>query len=144
MADAPHIASGDLTREAIATLLQSRGVTPTQQRIEIAAILLERPQHLSAEEVLNRVNRHEAQVSKATVYNTLGLFALKGLVREVIVDPTKVVYDSNTRPHHHLYDIATGSLTDIDADAIPIGGLPELPDDVVVEGVDVVIRVRGR
>jgi Fur family iron response transcriptional regulator len=136
--------SGHLTREAIATLLQSREVTPTQQRIEIAAILLERPQHLTAEEVLNRVNRHEAQVSKATVYNTLGLFARKGLVREVIVDPTKVVYDSNTRPHHHLYDITTGNLTDVDADAIRIGGLPELPDGVVVEGVDVVIRIRGR
>ena len=84
--------------------LQDKGVSPTQQRLEIAQILFARPQHLSAEEVLNIVNAQAPLVSKATVYNTLGLFARKGLVREVIVDPTKVFYDSNTTEHHHFYN----------------------------------------
>ncbi len=144
MSEASHLSHPQPSREELSQLLQSRGVTPTQQRIEIAGILLGRPQHLSAEEVLNRVNRDEARVSKATVYNTLGLFAEKGLVREVIVDPSKVVYDSNTRPHHHLYDLDTGALQDIDADEISIARLPRLPEDMIVEGVDVVVRVRRR
>jgi len=44
-----------------------------------------------------------------------------------IVDPTKVVYDPNTTPHHHLYDVVTGELTDIPADDIRVLGLPALP-----------------
>ncbi len=133
-----------LTKEKVAELLQSRGITPTQQRVEIGAILFSRPQHLSAERVLQLVNQGSAQVSKATVYNTLGLFAEKGLVREVIIDPTKVFYDSNTHPHHHVYDVTTGQLSDIGVDEVAVSRLPELPDDVTVEAVEVVVRVRSR
>ena len=133
-----------LNKEKVAELLQSRGITPTQQRVEIGAILFSRPQHLSAERVLQLVNQGSAQVSKATVYNTLGLFAEKGLVREVIIDPTKVFYDSNTHPHHHVYDVTTGQLSDIEADEVAVSRLPELPDDMTVEAVEVVVRVRSR
>ena len=133
-----------LNKEKVAELLQSRGITPTQQRVEIGAILFSRPQHLSAERVLQLVNRGSAQVSKATVYNTLGLFAEKGLVREVIIDPTKVFYDSNTHLHHHVYDVTTGELSDIGADEVAVSRLPELPEDMTVEAVEVVVRVRSR
>jgi Fur family iron response transcriptional regulator len=71
--------------------------------------------------------RH-AEVSKATVYNTLNLFFEKKLIREVIVDPTKVFYDPSTSPHHHFYDVVSGRLTDIQADAISLVGLPVLPE----------------
>ena len=125
-------------------ILEAHGITPTQQRAEIASILLERPQHISAEQLLALVNQGETGVSKATVYNTLGLFARKGLVREVIVDPAKVFYDSNTGAHHHFYDASTGTLTDIEEGQIDIGRLPALPEGKIVEGVDVVVRLRSK
>ncbi|MEJ2652950.1 MAG: transcriptional repressor [Gammaproteobacteria bacterium] len=84
-----------------------------------------------------------SKVSKATVYNTLGLFAKEGLIREVIVDPTKVFYDPTTVPHHHFYNVDTGSLTDIDADTVVLESLPELPRGTTAAGVDVIIRVRS-
>ncbi|MFN2310387.1 MAG: Fur family transcriptional regulator, partial [Gammaproteobacteria bacterium] len=90
-------------RTQVIERLRSHGITPTQQRVEIAQVLFARHQHLSADQVLTQVNAHDASVSKATVYNTLGLFAEKGLLREVIVDPAKVFYDSNLDPHHHLF-----------------------------------------
>lgn len=127
---------------AIREVLRKCGITPTQQRIKIASLLLARPQHLSAEELLALVNRGKTVVSKATVYNTLGLFARKGLVREVIVDPTKVFYDSNTSQHHHFYDVDSGILTDIDEHQIDIGKLPDLPECTVIDGVDVIVRLR--
>jgi Fur family iron response transcriptional regulator len=130
------------SRQQIAQLLHARGISPTQQRVEIAAVLLERPQHLSAEQILRQVGAGGGQVSKATVYNTLRLFAGRGLVREVVVDPSRVVYDSNTRPHHHLYDVESGSLEDIDPKLVSVAKLPDLPPDIKVEGVDVVVRVR--
>ena len=123
--------------------LKACGITPTQQRVEIAQILFARPQHVSAEQVLAIVNAHGAVVSKATVYNTLGLFAREGLVREVIVDPTKVFYDSNTGPHHHFYNVDTGALTDIDAGELALNDLPALPEGTMAEAVDIIIRVRA-
>jgi len=125
-------------------LLANRGITPTQQRVEIARVLLARPQHLSAEELLLRVNRRGHGVSKATVYNTLGLFARRGLVREVIVDPNKIFYDSNTSEHHHVYNTSTGLLTDIEAHEIAVGELPPTPEGTEFTGVDIIVRVQNR
>src|SRR3569623_3629790 len=131
-----------LHKDDIEALLRQYGISPTQQRVEIACILFARPQHLSAEQVLHLVNDEKPVVSKATVYNTLGLFARKGLIREVIVDPTKVFYAPTTVTHHHFYNVATGTLMDIPAAAVALGALPALPPGPVAEGVDVIIRLR--
>ncbi|MBI2312014.1 MAG: transcriptional repressor [Betaproteobacteria bacterium] len=132
------------TRDNMADLLRRHGINPTHQRIEIAYALFSRQEHLSADQILSIVNLRHAETSKATVYNTLNLFLQKRLIREVIVDPNKVFYDPNTHEHHHFYDVATGQLTDIDASAIQVTGLPQLPDGVVTEGVDIVIRIRPK
>ena len=131
-----------LPQRQAARLLLSRGITPTQQRVEIASILLACEQHLSAEQLLAQVNQHGTVVSQATVYNTLGLLARKGLVRAVIVDPAKVFYDSNTKPHYHFYDAVNGSLTDIAVDEMSFKQLPALPEGTTIEGMDVIIRLR--
>lgn len=124
-------------------LLAQYGIAPTQQRRQIAKILFARPQHLYAEQVLEQVNREGNVVSKATVYNTLGLFARKGLIREVIVDPSRVFYDSNNSPHHHFFNVDTGVLDDIDAQQLVLKNLPTLPAGTELESVDVVVRVRS-
>lgn len=135
--------NGRLEESEILELLTAYDVQPTQQRIEIAKVLFARDQHLSADEVLARVNADAARVSKATVYNTLGLFARSGLVREVIVDRSRVFYDPNTRPHHHFYNVDTGTLTDVDADQVVLNELPEPPRGTIPDGVDIIIRVRN-
>ena len=116
---------------------------PTQQRMQIARVLFNRDQHVSADQIMRRVNEGSNHVSKATVYNTLGLFARRGLVREVIVDPTRVFYDSNTSEHHHFYNIDTGELIDIHSDNLAVDSLASPPDGTVTEGVDVIIRIRN-
>ncbi len=126
----------------VVRMLADFGIAPTQQRVEIATVLLEKPQHLSADQVMRKVNSERSIASKATIYNTLGLFARKGLVREVIVDPNKIFYDSNTTPHHHFYNVETGELADVAVSALKIAELPEAPANSVVDGVDVIIRVR--
>jgi len=132
-----------LSKEEVVDLLQKCGINTTQQRVEIARMLFAQPQHLSADQVLEMVNRDHPAVSKATVYNTLNLFARKGLVREVIVDPSKVFYDSNTTPHHHLFNLDTGELSDVDQRWLAVTGFPELPEGTVPVGVDVIVRVRN-
>ncbi len=130
------------SRDNMAGLLRSHDINPTHQRIEIAYALFSRMEHLSADQVMTQVNVHHSETSKATVYNTLNLFLQKGLIREVIVDPNKVFYDPNTRPHHHLYDVESGRLTDIDAEEVHINGLPPLPEGMTMEGIDLIVRIR--
>ncbi|HKW36489.1 MAG TPA: Fur family transcriptional regulator [Burkholderiales bacterium] len=129
-------------RESVAQLLRRQGITPTHQRMEIAHALFTRREHLSAEQILALVNSRYAETSKATVYNTLKLFVEKKLIRELVVDPQRIVYDPNTEPHHHLYDVATGRLTDIPADNIRVVGLPPLPEGTIADGVDIIVRTR--
>ncbi len=138
--DQPNVC---LSHSEVVDLLRSHKITPTQQRVEIAQILFSKPQHLSAEQVLSLVNQQQPVVSKATIYNTLGLFTEQGLIREVNIDSTKVVYDSNTLPHHHFYNLDTGQLTDIESRNVRIGQLPSLPEGTVAEGVEVIIRIRN-
>jgi Fur family transcriptional regulator, iron response regulator len=128
--------------DATSTFLELSGVKPTRQRLDIARILLARHQHLCADQVMALVNQSGSELSKATVYNTLKLFVEKQLIREVIVDPEKVFYDSNIAPHHHFYDVETGEIIDIDAANVEVVGLPPLPEGRITEGVDVVVRMR--
>ena len=130
------------TRDALVEMLRHHDINPTHQRIEIAHALFTRGEHLSADQILAIVNDRHSETSKATVYNTLNLFLEKRLIREVIVDPSKVFYDPNTEPHHHIYNVDSGELTDIDASRIEVSGLPQLPDGMVTDGVDIIVRVR--
>ncbi len=129
-------------RDDAVALLRENGIAPTAQRVDIAAVLLARAHHVCAEDVHRMLFQHGTPVSRATVYNTLGLFARKGLVRELVVDSGKVLYDSNTASHDHLYDVDTGELTDIEPGAVAVDALPSLPVGTRVERVEVVIRVR--
>ena len=131
-------------RDDIKNKLKSSGVTPTTQRVDIAQILFSRPQHLSAEQILKKVNEEsDSTASKATVYNTLGLFAKKGLVKEVNVDSTKVFYDSNVSKHFHFYNIDTGLLTDIPVDDINFDTLPKLPEGTESSSLEIIVRIKN-
>ncbi|MBX3662616.1 MAG: transcriptional repressor [Burkholderiales bacterium] len=131
------------SREALVERLREHGISPTHQRLEIAHVLFSRCEHLSADRILALANERFAETSKATVYNTLNLFRDRGLIREVIVDPKRVFYDPNTEPHHHLYNVDTGEITDIAAGDLTISGMPALPPGTKTEGIDVIVRVRA-
>ena len=132
-----------MPQSGIQTLFEQHGILPTPQRIEVAEILLERPQHLSAEQIIDRLRDAGSSVSKATVYNTLNLFAQRGVVRECMVDPVRKFYDSATHPHHHFYNVDTGELHDIPDEQVRFSELPDLPAGTESESVEVLIRIRG-
>ena len=130
-------------RAELTELLVSHGVMPTAQRLEVAQVMLTRPQHLSAVQIIAGIRANGSRVSKATVYNTLNLFCERGLLRTVEVDPTRLYYDSSTEPHHHFYNVDTGELTDIPLEGITLKVDEQLPPGTEPAGVDVVIRIRS-
>lgn len=132
-----------MARSEILAKLDEVGIMPTPQRIEVAEILLNKPQHLSAEQILQQLRSNGSKVSKATVYNSLNLFGERGLIKECLVDPDRRLYDSCIEPHHHFYNVDTGQLSDIPAGDIEILGLPALPDGTQCEGLELFVRIRN-
>ena len=124
--------------------LREHRIAPTAQRVQIGRILFARDQHLTAEEVLAALRADGKQVSKATVYNTLNLFAAKGLLCTVSAEPGRSAFDSSTRPHFHFHVEDTGELIDVPPAEVEFARLPPLPPGTESLGVDVVIRLRRK
>lgn len=133
----------DLRARVVATL-RKHGVNATAQRVEIGMVLLDRPCHYSADQLLRKLRDGGSRISKATVYNTLNLLSRHGIVHEVMVDPSRLVYDSTTAPHHHFYNADTGELIDIDPAEVRIPKLPALPKATRAESIELIIRLRRK
>ncbi|MEE4184253.1 MAG: Fur family transcriptional regulator [Gammaproteobacteria bacterium] len=130
-------------REAVESKLRACGVKPTSQRVEIGAVIVTGPQHMSADQILASLRASGSRVSKATVYNTLKLFTKRGLTREISIDSARQFYDSTTHHHHHFYNVDTGELTDIDPADLAFSRLPALPGGTEAQHIEVVVRVRN-
>jgi Fur family iron response transcriptional regulator len=124
--------------------LRAAGVLPTLQRVAVAAVLLARPAHMTAEQVLRAARVQLPEISRATVYSVMQLFVRQGLLKELPIDGAATVYDSNVAPHHHLYNVDTGEVSDLGADQLQVIGLPALGDGLELSEVDVIVRVRSR
>jgi len=94
--------------------------------------------------VLERMRQSHDPISRATVYNTLELFVRHGLLKELQVEGSATVYDSNTEPHHHLFHEDSGKVSDLPHSmSLSVLGLDAL-NDVEVCGVEVMVRVRPK
>ena len=132
-----------MSGESVRKILRALNIKPTNQRIDIAKFILIKDQHLSAEDIFLSLNDNKHGISRATVYNTLNLFADKGLVRRGIIDSSKIYYDSKTTPHSHYYNVDTGEIIDFEFNDAQISPLPTLPEHTVQEGIDIVVRIKN-
>ncbi len=124
--------------------LTAAGLRPTRQRLALARLLFDSgDRHVTAEQLHQQAVGNGVKVSLATVYNTLNQFTASGLLREVAVDSRRSYFDSNTELHHHFFNQDTEQLIDISGDAVAVSHLPSAPDGTVIDGVDVIIRVRA-
>lgn len=123
--------------------LAQAGIQPSAQRVAVGRYVLNTGEHPSADQVFARVKLELPELSRATVYNTLNLFVDKGLLKALVLAEGRVVFDPDTRPHHHLVDEATGAIHDIPWDALEVRGLDGLRDFEVAEHA-VVLRGRVR
>ena len=123
--------------------LREHGIFPTGQRLSVARLLLTKHQHVTADQLHVMLRNQGVQISKATVYNTLNLFAEKGLIREIVVDATLTYFDSNSAPHHHFYNLDEGKLIDSPEPLCALLPSAELPPGTKLEEVDVVVKIRN-
>jgi len=127
------------------TKLRAAGLRPTRQRLALGKLLFTgNDRHVTAEALHGEAVKIGAQLSLATVYNTLHQFTSAGLLRQVIVDGEKTYFDTNIGDHHHFYVEDQALLLDIPGDSVRIDGLPKAPSGTVIERVEVVVRLKLR
>lgn len=125
--------------------LRQAELRPTRQRIGLARLLFAPgDRHVTADQLHAEAERSGLSVSLATVYNTLHQFCHAGLLREVVVEPGRSYFDTNTEQHHHFFNVADGELSDIPESIVSVPSLPQPPEGTEVDRVDIVIRVRPR
>jgi Fur family iron response transcriptional regulator len=122
-------------------LLQRHGIRPTPQRVAVARCVLETADHPSAEEAWRRVRKlpEGRGISRATVYNTLHLFVERRLVRDLVLEEGRVVFDPNVAPHHHFVDDATGRIVDVPFESLTVSQVSSL-EGFDVRAYEVVLR----
>ena len=123
--------------------LTAHGIQPTPQRIAVAEYVLNTVNHPTADEVWMNVRDRCPTLSRATVYNTLNLFAEKGLLRTQFLKEGVAVFDPHVAPHHHFIDEETGNVLDIPWDALKVTGEKSL-QGLEVREYQVVLRGRRR
>src|SRR6201999_1592750 len=91
--------------------LRTAGLRPTRQRMSLAKLLFDfGDRHMTAEQLHQEATGSRVRVSLATVYNTLHQFTAAGLLREVVVQPGRSYFDTNTSDHHPFFIEADGRL----------------------------------
>lgn len=117
---------------------------PTRQRLALARLLVGdgRDRHVTAEGLHEAARAAGEPVSLATVYNTLRAFCAAGLVREIVVDGSRSIFDTRVDDHPHFFWEDSGVLSDAPACELEIRRLPRPPEGAEVASVDVVIRLR--
>ncbi|MGW0534811.1 Fur family transcriptional regulator [Streptomyces sp. NPDC003032] len=106
--------------------LRGRGWRLTAQRRVVAEVLNGDHVHLTADEILVRATARLPEISRATVYNTLGELVSLGEVIEVTTRGRAKLYDPNAhRPHQHLVCSECGTIRDVHPGGDPLTDLPD-------------------
>ncbi len=127
------------------TKLRQSGLRPTRQRVALGWLLFGKgDRHITAERLFEEASGARVPISLATVYNTLHQFTQAGLLREIAVDGSKTYFDTNFSDHHHFLMEDSNALVDIPGPGIAVGQLPDVPDDMEIARVDVIVRLRKK
>ncbi len=125
--------------------LRDAGLRPTRQRVALAELLFAGgDRHFSAEKIHEEAEEARIPVSLATIYNTLNQFTDAGLLREVAIDGSRTLFDTNTSNHYHFFMESDGSLVDIETHDLKVIGLPEIPPGTDISRIDVIVRLADK
>ena len=94
--------------------LRTKGFKMTQQRELIFRSFFELGEHISVDELYEKVRKLDRSVGYSTVWRNLKLICRVGLAQEVNLGDGVTRYDRVTRaPHGHLYCVKCKKLTEI-------------------------------
>lgn len=135
--------------ETLSERLISRGWRMTSQRRVIARVfdvVGAEHIHLTAEDVHARASGLLPEISRATVYNTLGEMVEAGELRAVNVGDRVMRYDPNVHTqHHHLVCSVCSVIFDVQASVLPVADSADVAivaPGFQIDSADVIFRGR--
>jgi len=105
------------SRQVLDEALARTKLRSTKQREHVFAVLLNKRDHPTADEVYARARETMPTISLATVYNCLETLVSCSLVRQVNIEREPSRYCPNLHEHAHFHDRRTGRVYDIDVPA---------------------------
>lgn len=100
-----------VNKTAVSILAQNK-LRLTPQRIAIMDVILSIKEHPTAELVHDYLSLSHPHISIGTIYNTLDLFADKGIITRIPSLADQMKYDAVAEKHHHLYCPENGRIED--------------------------------
>ncbi|GAB6072057.1 Fur family transcriptional regulator [Venenivibrio stagnispumantis] len=95
--------------------LSSKGFKITKQRKQILDFILKTKGHFEIEDIVYKMKKKNKNVSRATIYRTIGLLKELGFVEEVIKYDNKTIYEIAGKGHHdHLICIKCGKIIEFE------------------------------
>ena len=125
-------------KELLDGALERSGQRSTKQREHVFALLLEKRDHPTADEIYARARSGMPSISLATVYNCLETLTETSLIRQVNFDREPTRYCPNLTQHAHFYCKETGEVHDIDLSDELVAELKRiLPPGFQTESIDI-------
>lgn len=106
-----------LSFDQISKIMTDSDIKPSVQRIKILEYLINCNCHPTADQAYSSLSERNLGISKATVYNTLNLFANKNLVRILNMDNNEKRYDVILNDHGHFICESCAMITNFGIDA---------------------------
>ena len=131
-----------ITNNNFVTFLKRNHLKPTLQRFTLVKLLFDgKNKHFTAEDLYEKVKLKKNKISLATIYNTLHSFVEKKLLKQVSIKDGKTIFCTNMSSHHHFFNSVTGKLIDIPRNKIKLNRIPNAPEGLKIDSVDVVINL---
>ena len=111
--------------EKVVAGLREEGYRLTPQRMAVLKVLIGNKEHLSVEQIHERVKADLPMTSLATTYKTVAVLKEMGEVLELGFSDDSNRYDGSSHPHPHLICIKCKKITDVDTT-----DLSELPEEI--------------
>lgn len=102
------------TVDELAEALRAGGGRMTLARRQVLDVVTATSDHLTADEILERVQADAPEVHRATVYRNLDTLTRIGVIEHTHLGHGPAVYHLVTQRHHHLVCEACGLVIDID------------------------------
>ena len=111
--------------DAVITRLRDQGHRLTPQRMAVIKALIGKD-HLSVEQIYERVKVDFPMTSLTTIYKTVAVLKEMGEVSELGFSGDSSRYNSNLHPHPHLICIKCKEILDVDVEVDVAGDLPQV------------------
>lgn len=108
----------------IRQLLIEHRLRPTKARIQILLVLGGKSNHLSTENIINKLKERGLKIGAATVYQNLVRLVEARLLDRFLDSDGLLRYDENLTPHHHMICMKCGKVVDLGIDEHTKKGFP--------------------